>query len=697
MPVLLALLFPSLAAVAQRLILLAALAGLGFALQKALESSRSGNLYERLRGLVDARRIIATLLPALAIQAALEERAALLDSQTLALETDTASKADQELQTLLQTSFATREEIIAASNQLAALLLGQSYSRALYNQVQLHFSQEFVRIVRGITVKGAAEAPDLVTRLVSQPPLSTQDELNLYTSQVASAQAQGWITDAAAERLWSYIANVQRALKVGEPKVITPPVVVTTPPAVTVPAGVSAEVATLIAVLQGQVGLQVQTGQATVAQLQALNVTIAGAAVTSAQPRTGTFDIPGLGTLGAGLAAVLGGIGIGSLAGSLTSALRNTANARGHAAQAGRFESSGTWVNSLMQYMGGALPLLIGGGGLLFQSALGPTIRSYASEAFSNLADIPGATAENIEANATENAAARFAQALDLGTKAQILSYSLEALGSVKYMGFNQIAGLIGEFAGFGRIAGGVMGTIENAAIYQPLRWKANRQYRPTLPGEGTVSTLFAKRLIDAERHGDFLARAGVPEEIIQLLQVDAYRELSSGEVANILRIQDMTDEEITHRVEFNRYAPDDVATGVLVTRMAALRREQLLRFTTVLRAYRQGFYGDARARAEIESARTPAPFVEYRLAVMSLAREVDNLEDVREMVLATLRKEVISPSEASTQLVALGMDGERVRIDMLRARIGLLTSTRGLVVSSSEAAGDQAGEEQTS
>lgn len=199
------------------------------------------------------------------------------------------------------------------------------------------------------------------------------------------------------------------------------------------------------------------------------------------------------------------------------------------------------------------------------------------------------------------------------------------------------------------------------------------------------MGTLLAKRRINREQYVDVLERQGLPDDVIQPLAKDVYRELSQGDVSELLRLHDLTDQEIAARLELDRWEPADILEQVLVTRLATLRREQLLRNNTVLRAHRQSLFSDARARAELQAARQPTDYVSYRLEAMTLVREVDQLEDTRDLVLAAVSKGVITAGQGGEQLAGLGMDPTRVRLQLLRSKLNLAPRSVNLAIPTAE------------
>mgnify|MGYP001571141687 FL=1 len=394
------------------------------------------------------------------------------------------------------------------------------------------------------------------------------------------------------------------------------------------------------------------------------------------------------GLLGTIIAGALPAVGA-----TFAQAMSASAGPNAHAAQQARYACQGSFFGSIAQVVSTVGLGIIAGSTLLFDNPVKAALDKKIAEFMAKMLDPKRFVVATTYEGAVANASDRLTEAIGFGTAAQAMAYAFEAMSPLKTFGFNQLAGFLGDLAGFKRIADGLMGTVESAAIYQPLRWEANRRFRPTLPSESMLSVLYAKRLISAEYYQDVLARQGLPDQVVSLLPGDAFRQLTQGDLAVLLRNVDLTDAEITRRLELDRTDPGDIALQRLSTRLEAVSREQRTRYTQVALLYRDGFIDSVRARQEIAAARTPAPYVDYRMAAMELQREYDVLADTRSIVLQAMSRGVVTRDMARADLVALGMGPIRADMEVVKATLGMIPGRRVQLASPEELADELAAE----
>ena len=97
-------------------------------------------------------------------------------------------------------------------------------------------------------------------------------------------------------------------------------------------------------------------------------------------------------------------------------------------------------------------------------------------------------------ADATQLAGRILAQKMALGASAHFMSVVVEMAAPLKPLGINQFAGMLADVAGFGRLASGTLGEVENAGITLWMRRFANAKYRSVLPMGPSLETAYAKK-----------------------------------------------------------------------------------------------------------------------------------------------------------------------------------------------------------
>lgn len=602
------------------------------------------------------------------------------------------------------------------------------------------------RIAVGVTAAAAQANPLLVANFATLPTFPSLDAADNWMIQATSLKNQGLLTldglsrvstwysmeirrikgiplDAPlieAAQKWGTLLPGGAALPAPAPAVPAPAIpapAVPTPavptPAVPTPAAAPpivneiilpgfATLATNVLVLGGNLSQIAQVGAGTNAGLDAIKQQLNSIALAVSKQFPTQFDFPILQSLLGGIGGALTGAGVGSLAGAIALGLTNTAGPRAHNAQQARYECQSGFLGGLQGVITKLGPQLLVSGGLFFNSPLKTTAEELLGRAIAAQINVDQLAAPASEADALESASARLVQAMGFGLEAQMLSYSAEALTPLKQMGFNQLAGFLGDLAGFQRIAQGLMGTIETAGIYTPLQWAANRRFRPTLPRLGDIEMMFAKYALTREQTFDILRRLGYPEEIVDVMPGYLYRDPRLGELVRVFQYSepgavtlnaddlltlkiarvDPEDPDAYYKLKLARagYEPVDIDAFVKPLKMGLVRREQTAVYEQITRLYREGFITRDRASDLVQDAREVADVLAFRLKGLDLQREYEQKEDIRQMVLAALGRRLMTAAEASTALASIGMDPERVRVHVLRARMGLVPRSVGVV-----------------
>lgn len=580
---------------------------------------------------------------------------------------------------------------------------------ALEELEELHIAPATLdlELVRGYELKLRSLFPELAL-----PTLASLEQIRIWKQDFASSLILAGMSQALpAIGTWSQLEarrlELEAAIPTTPPTAVTPPTVVTptAPPGyivITVPA---AEVtlqpsyivvpAPLVNVALPQLGVTnlVQTGAITVEAAAAPNVAVENIVDTS--------------SIAAALAAAIPLMGI-------TAATATLANAgpAGHASQMARYDCMSGFLGPLLNIGTRLLPQILAGSVLLFDTPVRQALEHLVTDIFTKQFSLDKFPSPASEDTATEAAAARLLQAVGFGLTAQGIAYTAEAMTPLKQMGFNQLAGFIGDVAGFKRIADGLMGTIEQAAIYAPLRWRANRQFRPTLPGVGDLEMMYAKKEIPGDAPegelglSEALTKMGYSEEWIKVYKEYLWMDPRLGEVirigqffspalvpslarpssaiaewmrrANIpSQYIESSDWYFAWRAAKGGYAPDDVAIIAETAKRATCRREQTLFLDAITRLARDGFITrDTLADYTLEAWAFSNP-IEARLRATDLQTEYRILSDTRSVVLMSMARGLVTRDEAREKLTSLGLDSTRVELEILKATLGMIPGVR--------------------
>lgn len=690
---------PALGPLGAPVALIAVALGVAGLMLAALERTRSGDSLQRAGAWRDVDTHTAAVLATDQAAAAAAELEQDLVQVRLGVHADLRAQAAS---TLVQVSVPFFDTPLQANNWLEGwreLMLQGIVSGAAFAQAQAQVAGELERLELGITPLGALDNPGLFNQLRLLPTFSSTAGANNFQAFAFGLFQLGHINNAGFARVQAHVLAELARLAVGAPPTPAPP-----PPApvlVPVPVpGVPPELAAAIAQLQMAIATLEQAGGVTAEQVHQLQRQVDEIVREASKTPPTPPDMGKIVVIMAALAAALTStfaavqtLGIGALTPVKAGVLA-------HAAQNARYGCQSGFLAPLLGVARQLLPQAIAGGVLILDNPIKDALKEQVSALLSSQLDPSRFPRPTDYEGAVGNASQRLLEAIGFGLTAQGIAYTAEAMTPLKQMGFNQLAGFLGQVAGFDRIAAGLMGTVENAAIYAPLRFEANKRFRPTLPNETQLALMFQKRSLTRAELNEFYEKAGLPELYVDRIPGFIYNDPSPSLLIRAFQLappaavefgpDDLKIMEIAgiDPLEPNAYFklklakagldPLDVQAFVPVLQMGLLRREQTLLYEQVSRLFREGYIDEARARQEIEAGQRPSTIVEFRLRALALGNEYEEKEDLRQLIGQAVAKGLITTGEAGEQLGALGMSQSRVRIHTLRAQMGLAPRSVG-------------------
>ena len=445
---------------------------------------------------------------------------------------------------------------------------------------------------------------------------------------------------------------------------------------------------------------------------------------------TGRLFIPGLGaTPGTGAAAAptipgIGGIDESALAkgiaGGLTTALPialSTAIAstsaltarQHHQARLNCQTSTGLGIAS--QLLGAAVPLALPF--TLLRTELGREVMDRFGGSFFRELIFPDslpqpATIDTVPAAATQLLLER----ASFGAAAHVWASTMERFAPAKHMGFQQFGAFLADLAGFNRLATSIQAPVEFNALVQPMRQYAGKLFRSTIPDPIMTQFFYAKKELLVEEMRDIFQRQGYTDHFIRRVEDAAFQDPRLFEMVRIgqffqpalvpelrepgPRARGWLNERREWLAEIGKtpedlggdwffyyklmkggYEMDDVRVMVEVAKRATARREQTLFLDSTTRLYRDGFIGDERLGELVDEAWALDNPVAARIRATKLRAEAQDLKDTADVVLRSMSRGALSEQEATIALQDLGMRPERVRIDVLKERLGLIPRVR--------------------
>lgn len=417
---------------------------------------------------------------------------------------------------------------------------------------------------------------------------------------------------------------------------------------------------------------------------------------------------------------------LATLGTSLTTALTAGAENLGHGMQLGQSRSFGTTASRLLANTLPAILSIFAIASLQDQAGLG----KFVDERFSALIDsVLGTTTLGVSPEAQEvraRATGRLKQAVSYGLQAHLWAIGAESNFITKNLGLGQVAGFLADLAGFSRLAYATLGTVEQASLVAPMRYLAQREFRPMIPGVPELGEMYAKKEIGlTARDGhpgltEALALQGLPQEWIDVYAEHLWRDPRLGEIIRIgqffspalvpglrtapsdiaawMRRAGIPDNVIGSpewyywwRAAKGGYAPGDVQIIAETAKRATCRREQTLYLDAVTRLARDGFISLDQAKQDILHAWAMDDPITARLDAIAKQRQARDLSDARSVAVLGMAKGLVTRDEARGLLTGMGMDATRAELEVLKGVLGMIPGMR-LVISRPEEVLEEAG-----
>jgi len=318
-----------------------------------------------------------------------------------------------------------------------------------------------------------------------------------------------------------------------------------------------------------------------------------------------------------------------------------------------------------------------------------------------------------------------------------------ELLHPLKQLGLGRVAAMLWNFTRYDTIMDAYVRPISQGTIGIPMRWYINDYLRPwrpatgdllqlrkrnfiddasfrqgmawqgypddwieafarlteTIPTEGTLGTMYAKKEISEAKLRESLDKWGFASEWQDVFTRHLWMDPRLGEIIRISQIsppnpdpdpeasawlaergytpEDPADWWYLYKLAKAGYEPVDVRVLVGVAKMGVVRREQTMFFEAARRLRRDGFIDDRRYEELIAEAWRAKSPVEFRRAATQLDVEYDRKESLLQITRRAYSRGAIAAGEALQLLGRLGMDGTAAAIQLLEEKVGLLPRTR--------------------
>jgi aromatic ring-cleaving dioxygenase len=260
--------------------------------------------------------------------------------------------------------------------------------------------------------------------------------------------------------------------------------------------------------------------------------------------------------------------------------------------------------------------------------------------------------------------------AMSAGVGAHFTSVMTELVHPVKNLGVGQLAGLIGDFAGFGRISAATIGVLESRILGQAMTYAFQNKHRPVIPMDRELTDLAASEHIDLDRFREAMSYHGYSESWINAIQDGMYREPSYRELSLLAEDESATDEWLRSKIRMARYRPEDVAMFVTSLHKRLNRSYRTNYYTHAFNMYKEGFIDKERFSNMLTWLELRPEAVSFAIASADLAGLYDYAKDAVTYYTNEYLKDIISQEELLVSLVSLGVTSKKAALMVRLAKV---------------------------
>lgn len=267
--------------------------------------------------------------------------------------------------------------------------------------------------------------------------------------------------------------------------------------------------------------------------------------------------------------------------------------------------------------------------------------------------------------------------AMGAGMAAHGAAVATELLHPLKRIGLHQTAAAIGDFAGFGRIAGATMGPLVNKVLGQLMTYNVQDRCRPLQPDPFLLQLMAVKPDITNEQFRRGMAYQGYSEEWIDAIQTTMYHEPRYFELKMMSEDEAATDEWLrlkSRRAGFTE-EDTDVMVRSYVKQAARTQRQDFYKNTFYM--YKEGYVTRERFEQMLDELELRPEAKTFGARSADLAYLIDYIKDMISYYVDSFLKDVIDDDELLVSLVSLGLVPERAWLLTARTKLRKMPKPR--------------------
>ena len=326
-----------------------------------------------------------------------------------------------------------------------------------------------------------------------------------------------------------------------------------------------------------------------------------------------------------------------------------------------------TGAKLLQAVLGALIPAAIVGG-FMFSDTLRGAMTSVAQKFVAAIYSPLTAQAPITPEKGPAIGALLLSQAVMFGSGAHIMSIMAEASAPLKHLGVGYLAAFMADAAGFSRIAAAYQGMMISVGLSGPMKYWAQKSFRPEIPSVGQLLSLAGEYAITREDFNRYMPYHGFTQDWIDRLWELADRPFSPMMFRFLANAGELPEELLDRELKNASFNALSIPTLKKAFMRLAAGELQGQFASSVTGAYRKGLLTQGPFSDHLDNLGYSDRQKERAGYAAELDFAVTLAEEMRATYLAQHKLGQLSDAELGFQLSTLGYRGEKVSADVLGA-----------------------------
>ena len=257
-----------------------------------------------------------------------------------------------------------------------------------------------------------------------------------------------------------------------------------------------------------------------------------------------------------------------------------------------------------------------------------------------------------------------------MGMAAHVGAVGLELIHPLKNMGLNQIPAMLGDFAGFGRIAAATMGVYTSIALAQPMKYAVSNLTRSLIPDDRLLRIMAVKPDITIETFRKNMAYQGYSEFWIDKIQRTMFSEPRYFELKMLAEDEKATEDWLFTKVRRAGYTEKDSEVFVSSFIKAATRTPRMDYYRQAFYLFKEGYIGEDDFDKLLDDLELRPEAYHFSKRAAELAYMLDLIKDKVAYWHESYKEDLISEDELRLHLTMLGIPLVRADVMVKLAKV---------------------------